>query len=325
MGEINFCTFDNEAREKEFILIKKIVTLLLTFALLLSLVACGGGDGEKNISTDEKTPGSQEQVTDSITEQEDAASETEKQQDSSDGTTPQQENTSEEAQQPEDTSGDISDGEENVFVAPKSPDDPAPLVERKVEGLTQEQVSEVCKFIYFTMGVPYEEMDKRIPDENILYYWGELETFIEMDINPYEGLELYFVEKNHIEWPVADYITEGTKYTGSGNVVKMDNPYTEEEYGYDCWRVYIDVASVDEVAAYINVLKKEGFAFTSFMLNPEEPAPGNFNFLGEYEWQGVAQDGRCIQFLHTQEPTTEFTGEGSVQLIIILYSQNPNG
>ena len=43
------------------------------------------------------------------------------------------------------------------MVAPKTPDDPAPLVSRQVEGL-----------------------------------------------NPYELFDLYFVEKNDIEWPTAD-------------------------------------------------------------------------------------------------------------------------
>lgn len=103
----------------------------------------------------------------------------------------------------------------------------------------------------------------------------------------------------------------------------MYNPYTVSEDGYDCWRVYIDVASVDEVAAYIDALKAEGFAFATSFLYPEEVAPGTFDFMGTYEWQGVADDGRCIQFMHTQEPTTEFT-EDPVQLIINLYSQNPN-
>lgn len=295
---------------------KKMITLLLTVALLTSVVACGG-------DADEKTSGGEEKITGSTVQQEDKTSETEKQQDSTTETDEQPENSSEETRHPEETSGDISDDETSVVVAPKSPYDPAPLVDRKVEGLTQEQVSEVCKFIYFTMGVPYEEMDIRILDESILYYWEELENFKESGIDPYEGLELYFVEKNDIEWPVADYITDGTKYTGAGNVVEMYHPYTESEDGYDCWRVYIDVASVDEVAAYIDALKAEGFAFATSFLYPEEVAPGTFDFLGMYEWQGVADDGRCIQFMHTQAPTTEF-GTDPVQLIINLYSQNPN-
>lgn len=104
---------------------KKIITLLLTVALLTSALACGGG-------ANEKTPGSQEKVTGSITEQEDKVSEVAQQPESTTEAEGQQDSASETVEQPEDTSGDISDDKTNVVVAPKSPDDPAPLVDRKV-------------------------------------------------------------------------------------------------------------------------------------------------------------------------------------------------
>lgn len=52
-------------------------------------------------------------------------------------------------------------------------------------------------------------------------------------------------------------------------------------------------------------------------------APGQF-VMGEYEWQGVAADGRCITFLFTEQPTKDYTGTDNMQLIIRLFSQTPN-
>lgn len=298
---------------------KKILTVLLTFAMLLSLTACGGGSKENTPSSLDKTPGS---VT-----QEEQSSETANPEASSSEVANQEEQSSEVNDQegPSDgNQGAEAGGEEtNVVVAPKTPDDPAPLVSRQVEGLTQEQVSEVYKYIYFVMGVPYEEMDWRIIDENILAYWEDIEGFTNEGLNPYELFDLYFVEKNDIEWPTADFIAEETKYSGTGNVVSIDNPHTYDKDGYECWRVFIDKASVDEVAAYIDALKANGFTFTPTFMISEERAAGSFDFIGQYEWQGTNEDGVYITFLHTKDQTTEFTGSDATQLIIRLFSQNP--
>ena len=121
-------------------------------------------------------------------------------------------------------------------------------------------------------------------------------------------------------WPVADYITAGMKYTGAGKIV---NASTWSRNGYDCWRVYIDAASVDEVAAYIDALKADGFTHSPNIFYPEEKAAGEFDSSGEYQWEGVASDGRFVSFIHTQEPT-DFSGTDLAQLEIHLYSKDPD-
>lgn len=289
---------------------KKFITLLLSLTLILSLTACGGN--KENASIDNQ----------------DAAGNIEQTDQSSESTGQENqipENGEQQMEQTEDALADNSAEETTALVPPKSVDDPAPLVSRQVEGLTQEQVSEVYKYIYFTMGVTYEEMEQRIPDEHITVYWEDLDRYEKNGIDPYQGLELYFQEKHKVEWPTADYIHPYIVFSGSGKTVKIDNPYNVDEDGYDCWRVYIDQASAEEVADFIDLLKENGVNFTSSFLVPEEVPAGTFDFLGQYEWQGVADYGLYVSFLHTEEPTTEFTGTGEAsQLIINLYSGNPN-
>ena len=127
-------------------------------------------------------------------------------------------------------------------------------------------------------------------------------------------------EKDADGWPIADYITAGMKYTGAGKIV---NASTWSRDDYICWRVYIDAASVDEVAAYIDALKADGFTHSPNIFYPEEKAAGEFDSSGEYQWEGVASDGRFVSFIHTQEPT-DFSGADLAQLEIHLYSKDPD-
>ena len=122
-------------------------------------------------------------------------------------------------------------------------------------------------------------------------------------------------------WPVADYITAGMKYTGAGTIVNAST--WKEDDTIVVWRVYFDAASVDEVAAYIDALKAEGFAYWPLFDDEEEQAAGTFSTFG-YEWQAEVANGPYVEIQHYEEPTDEFSGVDLAQLKIVLYSENPN-
>jgi len=121
-------------------------------------------------------------------------------------------------------------------------------------------------------------------------------------------------------WPVADYITAGMKYTGAGKIVDAS---TWKQDDTIVWRVYFDVASVDEVAAYIDALKADGFTYWPLFDDEEEQAAGTFSTFG-YEWQAEIANGPYVEIQHYEEPTDEFSGVDLAQLKIVLYSENPN-
>jgi len=122
-------------------------------------------------------------------------------------------------------------------------------------------------------------------------------------------------------WPVADYITAGMKYTGAGKIV--DASTWKQDDTIVVWRVYFDVASVDEVAAYIDALKADGFTYWPLFDDEEEQAAGTFSTFG-YEWQAEIANGPYVEIQHYEEPTDEFSGVDLAQLKIVLYSENPN-
>ena len=121
-------------------------------------------------------------------------------------------------------------------------------------------------------------------------------------------------------WPVADYITAGMKYTGAGKIVNAST--WKEDDTIVVWRVYFDAASVDEVAAYIDALKADGFTYWP-LFDEEEQAAGAFSTFG-YEWQAEIANGPYVEIQHYEEPTDDFSGVDLAQLKIVMYSENPN-
>ena len=111
------------------------------------------------------------------------------------------------------------------------------------------------------------------------------------------------------------------KYTGAGKIVSAST--WKEDDTIVVWRVYFDAASVDEVAAYIDALKAEGFTYWPLFDDEEEQAAGTFSTFG-YEWQAEIANGPYVEIQHYEEPTDEFSGVDLAQLKIVLYSENPN-
>ena len=94
------------------------------------------------------------------------------------------------------------------------------------------------------------------------------------------------------EWPTADYISEGMKYTGAGDIVFTEQ---EDDYGgYPATWIYINGVSVEDVAAYVDALKACGFAYLPFYPGnaaEEEPAIET-DESGNCDWYGVIP-GEC--------------------------------
>ena len=108
------------------------------------------------------------------------------------------------------------------------------------------------------------------------------------------------------DWP-SDI--SSIKWTGSGNVVGITE-LTASQHG-EVW-IYIDVATLDEVGAYIEMLKGNG---VSYWGEGDEPALAFEN--GEYNWAG---DSGSIKIKLLEEPDTVAAVDGTYQLEIDIYA-----
>ena len=108
------------------------------------------------------------------------------------------------------------------------------------------------------------------------------------------------------EWP-SDI--SSIKWTGSGNVVGITE-LTASQHGEVC--IYIDVATLDEVGAYIEMLKGNG---VSYWGEGDEPALAFEN--GEYNWAG---DSGSIKITLLEKPDTVAAVDGTYQLEIDIYA-----
>lgn len=130
-------------------------------------------------------------------------------------------------------------------------------------------------------------------------------------------------------WPTESYTPEKMKWTGAGAITNVK----QEEYKVGKFRmaVYFDDATLDEVSAYIDMLKADGFTYWS-KYNSAEPA---LEFTGlensrMYIWYGLASDGRFIEIsIYEKEKTGDYRNDFgnyvdfSYNLHISLYPEKP--
>lgn len=128
-------------------------------------------------------------------------------------------------------------------------------------------------------------------------------------------------------WPNETYTPESMKWTGSGKIVNVK----EEEYSVGKYRmaVRIDQATFEEIGAYVEVLKEDGFVYQNKLTGDKEPELKFDN--GYYFWYGEASDGRFVEIQLTEkEATADYrndTGEYidyTYQLYIGMYPENKN-
>ena len=130
-------------------------------------------------------------------------------------------------------------------------------------------------------------------------------------------------------WPTESYTPEKMKWTGAGAITNVK----QEEYKVGKFRmaVYFDDATLDEVSAYIDMLKADGFTYWS-KYNSAEPA---LEFTGlensrMYIWYGLASDGRFIEIsIYEKEKTGDYRNDFgnyvdfNYNLHISLYPEKP--
>ncbi len=116
------------------------------------------------------------------------------------------------------------------------------------------------------------------------------------------------------EWPTADYILSYMKWTGAGKIVNVtEKTYQDENTGADfpVTKIYFDVATFEEVEAYINELKNNGFSYLPFfpgeMAEDEPTAVEN----GTYNWVGTIPNECYISVSFAESPRKDMTWLGS--------------
>ncbi len=109
------------------------------------------------------------------------------------------------------------------------------------------------------------------------------------------------------EWPSA---VNEIKWTGAGKIVGI-NELAGSSKG-EVW-IYIDTATLDEVGAYIEMLKGRGISYHGM---DEEPALA-FEY-GEYSWAGASNSLRITLL---EEPDTTAAADGKYQLKIAVYTE----
>ncbi len=108
-------------------------------------------------------------------------------------------------------------------------------------------------------------------------------------------------------WPSS---VDEIKWTGAGKIVGI-NELAGSSKG-EVW-IYIDTATLDEVGAYIEMLKGRGINYYGM---DEEPALA-FEY-GEYCWAGASNSLR-ISLL--EKPDTTAAANGKYQLEIVVYTE----
>ncbi len=108
-------------------------------------------------------------------------------------------------------------------------------------------------------------------------------------------------------WPSS---VDEIKWTGAGKIVGI-NELAGSSKG-EVW-IYIDTATLDEVGAYIEMLKGRGIKYHG---EGEEPALA-FEY-GEYCWAGASNSLRITLL---EEPDTTAAADGKYQLKIVVYTE----
>ncbi len=112
-------------------------------------------------------------------------------------------------------------------------------------------------------------------------------------------------------WPVADFIEDYMLWTGSGKIVDVvERTYDADDTGeeFPVARIYIDTATFEEVEAYVNLLKSNGFSYLPFWPGEGAEEEPGFEFSGyanSFDWVGTIPNERYISVTFTQEPRND--------------------
>lgn len=133
-----------------------------------------------------------------------------------------------------------------------------------------------------------------------------------------------------VDWPAAEYITDGMQYSGTGTITRVAE---EDTYmGLDVKNIYVYIvgSSLEDVESYINALKANGFAYFDPATASSENEPEiAFGSQGQFNWRGQTQDGHYLEIELNEEPEdTSWMDmdwnehEYSFNLIIHLFEHN---
>ena len=133
-----------------------------------------------------------------------------------------------------------------------------------------------------------------------------------------------------VDWPAAEYITDGMQYSGTGTITRVAE---EDTYmGLDVKNIYVYIvgSSLEDVESYINALKANGFAYFDPATASSENEPEIvFGSQGQFNWRGQTQDGHYLE-IELNEETEDASWmdmdwnehEYSFNLIIHLFEHN---
>lgn len=133
-----------------------------------------------------------------------------------------------------------------------------------------------------------------------------------------------------VDWPAAEYITDGMQYSGTGTITRVAE---EDTYmGLDVKNIYVYIvgSSLEDVESYINALKANGFAYFDPATASSENEPEiAFGSQGQFNWRGQTQDGHYLE-IELNEETEDASWmdmdwnehEYSFNLIIHLFEHN---
>ena len=133
-----------------------------------------------------------------------------------------------------------------------------------------------------------------------------------------------------VDWPTAEYITDGMQYSGTGTITRVAEADTHLGHDFKNIYVYIVGSSLEDVESYINSLKANGFAYfdpaTASSENEPEVA---FGSQGQFNWRGQTTDGHYIEIeLNAETEDTSWmdldynSHEYSFNLVIHLFEHN---
>ena len=131
-------------------------------------------------------------------------------------------------------------------------------------------------------------------------------------------------------WPTESYTPEKMKWTGAGAITNVK----QEEYKTGKFRmaVHVDDATLDEVGAYLDALKADGFAYWTKFGNSEPAVELSGPFAGqkEFNWSGLSSDGRFVEIvLYEAEKSGDYRNDYNnyvdynFNLTITLYPEKP--
>lgn len=133
------------------------------------------------------------------------------------------------------------------------------------------------------------------------------------------------------DWPTASYISDGMKYTGTGEITRVSDE-SETHLGTNVRNIYVYIngSSLEDVGNYISALKTQGFTYYDPATNTSEREPELvYNSHNQFEWRGRSEDGHYLEIeLNEETDDTYWTDTGwnqheySFNLIIQLFEFN---